>query len=489
MYSIFFLGILSFSLSLVLTPLIGTWFERRGLVDRPGVGHRHHASPVPRVGGIAIALSFLGAVALLLISPLNGASSVKLPLVWYLMPAAAIVFATGLVDDLVGLRPWSKLSGQAAAAVVAYWAGIRVLGVAGFSTHGWWSLPLTVLWLVGCTNAFNLIDGVDGLAAGIGLCGTLTIFIAALIQNNTPLALATVPLAGALLGFLRYNFNPASIFLGDCGSLSIGFLLGCYSAIWSQKSATLVGLTAPLMALAVPLLDTALSMGRRFLRHQPIFGSDRNHIHHRLLDRGFSPRRVALILYAVCGVAAAFSLLQSALHNQYGGLIVVMFCLTMWIGIEKLRYAEFNTALRLVLRGTFRHIVHTQLYTEDFEKKLTAATTTEECWRLIREASQELGFGQVRMRLGGSSFEQHLNGASTAQSFILRIPLSRTEYVNFAQSQEFSVKHLVAMAAFVDILRRALASRLHQFRPSTAAAGASVGHSASQVPQPVLVNE
>src|SRR3954464_14437999 len=130
---------------------------------------------------------------------------------------------------------------------------------------------------------------------------------AALLQDNTELAMATAPLVGAPSLFLRYNFNPASIFLGDCGSLTIGFLLGCFAALWSQKSATLLGMTAPLMALAVPLLDTGASVVRRFIRHQPIFSADRNHLHHRLLDRGFSPRKVALVMYGVCGVAAAFS--------------------------------------------------------------------------------------------------------------------------------------------------------------------------------------
>ncbi len=422
------------------------------------------------MGGIAIALSYLGSVALLLVSPLNGASSVQLPLAWYLMPATAIVFTTGLLDDLIGLRPWGKLAGQAVAALLAYWAGIRMVGVAGFSTHGWWSLPLTILWLVGCANAFNLIDGLDGLATGIGLCATLTIFVAALLQHHTPLALATVPLAGALLAFLRYNFNPASIFLGDCGSLSIGFLLGCYSVIWSEKSATILGLTAPLMALSIPLLDTALSIGRRFLRHQPIFGSDCNHIHHRLLDRGFSPRRVALVLYAVCGLAAALSLLQNALHNQFGGLIVVIFCMAMWIGIEELNYGEFDTALRLALGGTFRHIVHTQVYTASFEKKLAAATTKEDCWRLIREAGRDFGFGQVRMHLGGTSFEDHPDDSGAPECLTFRIPLSGTDYVSFAQHGNFSVKQSVAMTALVDILQRTLASRLPQFQSALAAA-------------------
>src|SRR5207248_2457378 len=166
------------------------------------------------------------------------------------------------------------------AACLAYWAGVHVLGVGGFSTHGWWSLPLTIMWLVGCSNAFNLIDGMDGLATGVGLFASFTMLAAALVQNNAPLALASAPLVGALLAFLRYNFNPASIFLGDSGSLTIGFVLGCFGAIWSQKSATLLGMTAPVMALSVPLLDTGIAVVRRFIRRQPIFSPDRNHVHH-----------------------------------------------------------------------------------------------------------------------------------------------------------------------------------------------------------------
>jgi UDP-GlcNAc:undecaprenyl-phosphate/decaprenyl-phosphate GlcNAc-1-phosphate transferase len=198
-YSIFFLAISSFLICLALTPVVRSWCHRRGVLDHPGVAHRRHSSPIPRVGGIAVVLSFIAAVGLLLLSPLHGAGSVQLPLVWYLLPAIAVVFATGLLDDVKGLNPWQKLFGQAVGAVLAYYAGIHVLGIAGFSAHGWWSLPLTILWLVGCANAFNLIDGLDGLAAGVGLFATLTMFLAALLQHNTPLALATVPLAGALL--------------------------------------------------------------------------------------------------------------------------------------------------------------------------------------------------------------------------------------------------------------------------------------------------
>ena len=180
----------------------------------------------------------------------------------------------GILDDLIGIEPWHKLIGQIIAGGLAYWAGIHVQGFGGYNLGPWWSIPLTILWLVGCTNAINLIDGIDGLATGVALFATCTTLIAALLQHNLALALAVVPLAGCLLGFLRYNFNPATIFLGDSGSLFIGFLLGYFSVLWSQKAATMLGMTAPLIALSVPLLDTGLAIFRRFLRRQPIFGAD-----------------------------------------------------------------------------------------------------------------------------------------------------------------------------------------------------------------------
>ena len=389
-------------------------------------------------------------------------------------------FATGLLDDLKGLSPWQKLFGQTAAAVLAYFAGIHVLGIGSWSADGWWSLPLTVLWLVACANAFNLIDGVDGLAAGIGLFATTTIFFAALLNHNTPLALATAPLAGALLAFLRYNFNPASIFLGDCGSLSMGFLLGCFSVIWSQKSATLLGMTAPLMALTIPLLDTVLSIGRRFLRHQPIFGSDRNHIHHRLLKRGFSPRRVVLVLYGLCGIAAVFSLLQTLLHKQVGVIIVVLFCGTLWIAVQRLGYVEFETAGRLTAQGAFRQIVHAQAYMVTFEKKLRDATTAEGCWLAIVELGREFGFAQVQLRLGASSFQEVLEAEGAQPRCTVRIPLSSTEYINLGHNRESSVGNYVASAGFVDAVQRALVPRIRDFRtafPEPIAASASLAAS------------
>jgi UDP-GlcNAc:undecaprenyl-phosphate GlcNAc-1-phosphate transferase len=461
MYSLLTLALASFTLSFLLTPLIRNLALRFALLDRPDHLRKLHTAPVPRIGGLPIALAYLAALGILLLSPLQGDTIVEqsLPLIWKLLPAAVLVFATGLFDDLIGLKPWQKLLGQLAAASLAYWAGVQIHGFASYSITGWLAFPITLLWLIGCTNAINLIDGVDGLAVGVGLFATITTLVAALLQGNMTLALATAPLAGALVGFLRYNFNPASIFLGDSGSLWLGFLLGCYAVIWSQKSATLLGMTAPLIALSIPLLDTALSILRRFLRGQPIFGADRSHIHHRLLDRGLTPRRAVLLLYAVCGLAAAFSLLQSTLRNQFAGLVIVLFCAAAWLGIQHLGYAELTVARRLIFRGTFHRVFNAQLQFRTLEQALTAATSVEECWQIIRDASRDSGFTHLALQLDHTVFEESLRHAEPSNSWTMRMPLSGSGLLNLTGEFEDPDRAMVA-APFAHAMRRSLQSAL-----------------------------
>ncbi len=348
------LCLVSLVLSLSLTPLFRNLFRVCGFVDLPNQSRKIHAGPVPRAGGIAIATSYLA--SFFIVQFFTGIMNSQLALVWKVLPSAAVIFAVGLIDDLFGLKHWQKLIGQVIASCVACWSGILVLDVVGVHTHAWWSIPATILWLLACTNAFNLVDGMDGLAAGVGVFSTLTIFVAALLQQNMALAMATVALAGCLLGFLRYNFNPATTFLGDSGSLLIGFVLGCYGIIWVQKSATFLGMTAPIMALSLPLFDVTLAIARRFLRTQSIFSADRGHIHHRLLDRGISPRKAVLLLYGLSSVVAVFSLLQGFSHsNQVAGVVVIVFCAVAWMGIQYLEYAEVPAvAGRSLFQGDLR---------------------------------------------------------------------------------------------------------------------------------------
>jgi UDP-GlcNAc:undecaprenyl-phosphate GlcNAc-1-phosphate transferase len=398
---------------------------------------------------------------LLVLTPLRGGALVSnhLGLAWKLLPAAGIVFVTGLLDDVIGLRPWHKIAGQLAAASLACWAGLRIAGVSGVSTVSWIGVPLTVLWLVAASNAFNLIDGVDGLAAGVGLFASVTMVLAAvLLQNNVPLALATIPLAGSLLGFLRYNFNPASIFLGDSGSLLIGFLLGCYGVMWTQKSATLLAMTAPLMTLAVPLLDAGLSVLRRFLRGQPIFRADRGHIHHRLLDRGFTPRTVALILYGFCGLAAAFSLVQSAAHSRTAGVAIVLFCGVTWVGIQYLGYAEFDLASRMLVRGGFRNSLNAQLAIRNLEQRLVSAATLDQCWDAVREACVTFDFAEVRLSAAGTIYFERGKTFPPERCWTLRLPLSAVDYISI--SRPSAAPAPTAVGPLIDVLSVVLAPRI-----------------------------
>jgi UDP-GlcNAc:undecaprenyl-phosphate GlcNAc-1-phosphate transferase len=430
-YSLALLAFSSFLLALFLTPLCRNLFRRWGWVDRPDGQRKLHSHPVPRAGGVPIMLAYLGAFGLLLAFPLAAGTLVKvaLPLAEKILWATAVVFAVGLLDDVRGLKPWEKFAGQVTAGCLAFGAGVDITHVGGLGVPVWLSLPLTVLWLVGCSNAFNLIDGVDGLAAGAGLFATVTILLGGLLNGNLPLAMATLPLAGALLGFLRYNFNPASIFLGDSGSLTVGFLLGCYGIMWSQKSTTVLGMTAPLMALAVPLLDTGVSIARRFLRQQPVFAGDAGHIHHRLLARGLTPRRVALLLYGACGLAAAMSLLASVRANKFAGVVIVLFCGAAWIGVQHLGYVEFGVVGRMFVDGAFRRQLNGQIALQALEETLTKTQDSQAHWIALCEICRRFGFTRVELRVNGSFRSEVLLGTDGAAGWSLSIPLADDSFL------------------------------------------------------------
>ena len=431
MYSLLFLVCVSFAISVALTPLCRNLFRRYGLVDAPDAGRKTHAQAVPRIGGVPILAACAVSFALLIASPLRAGNFVQqsLPFVWRVLPAVGLIFLTGLADDLKRLAPWQKLAGQVAAAVVACAGGIHIHTVGGHPLPAWLTIPVTLVWLVGCANAFNLIDGVDGLAAGLGLFATITTLAAALLGNNMWLALATAPLVGSLLGFLRYNFSPASIFLGDSGSLMVGFLLGCYGVIWSQKCATILGMTAPMMALAVPILDVMLSIVRRFLRGQPIFTADRGHIHHRLLDKGLTPRRVALVLYGVCGLGASLSLVVTVVQNQFGGLILVLFSAAAWLGVQNLGYVEFRMARRLLVAGAFQNMLNAHLALDRLDRSLAAATKLEECVSALEEASSSFGFHRVELVLAGRRYGKELARTNGHGAWELLVPLAGDDFV------------------------------------------------------------
>jgi UDP-GlcNAc:undecaprenyl-phosphate/decaprenyl-phosphate GlcNAc-1-phosphate transferase len=465
MYNLLLASFISFVIAAVATRVCRRVCLRLGIVDQPDRIRKLHAFPIPRTGGVAIAVAVTAAYGTLLL-PMAGAQmlSMHLGMAMRLAPAALIVFVTGLFDDLIGLSPRWKLAGQIAAAISAWAFGVRMGSLAGVPLNESMSLCLTVFWLLLCSNALNLIDGLDGLAAGVGLFATITAFIAALLHGNMELALVTAPLAGALAGFLRYNFNPASIFLGDCGSLLIGFLLGCFAVVWSEKSATLLGMTAPLMALSIPILDTALSIVRRFIRRKPIFGADRGHIHHRLLDRGFHPRRAVLVLYTCSGIAATLSLLQTVLDRSFSGAVIVAFCACVWVGIHKLGYVEFGVCRKLLAKGTFRNQVDATVSLLNFQEALAAADDPGSCWKLVRDTCRQFGFEDVRLLLAGVEYGERTS-RSTAARWTVRIPLSADEdYIQM--NREFQTPAPDVLASLADTLRSSLEPKIAAIRPS-----------------------
>lgn len=460
MYSLCLLSLVSLALSLILTPAVRDWSIRLGVVDRPDHGRKTHPRVTPRTGGAAIMASYAGAYGLLLLLPLKAGGVIhdNIGAIGRLLPAVAIVFCTGLADDWRNLRPWQKLSGEAAAAVAAYTAGVRILGVTGHVASPPIGFVLTVSWLILCANAFNLIDGVDGLAAGVGITATLTIFVAGMLHGDVTLGLATAPLAGCLIGFLRYNFNPASIFLGDSGSLVLGFLLGAYGVIWTQKAATMLGLAAPVMALALPLLEVALSVLRRFLRNEPIFLGDRGHIHHRLLDRGLTPRRVALLLYSVGCVGAVFSLAESVIQNRFAGLVILMFGGATYLGVHHLGYAEFEATRRFLWAG-LRPLLGAHVKLRVVECSLLAAGSVEQSWDALERGARSLGYTSIVACLKGVRFASGGAPSQAVAHWQMRLNLPGRDFVNITHCDDGSVQPVLVIP-FVELVRRILPAKL-----------------------------
>jgi len=423
MFVLLFLGVIACVLSFLLTPVVSRLFFALDIVDYPDGDRKLHGRPVPRAGGLPIALSYGGAIAAAIMILPEGShlASHHTPIFGWLFAAAAVILITGLVDDAVGLKPVPKLIMQLVAAGLACWGGVRIATIVDYPIPLWLGVPLTLFWIVACTNALNLIDGLDGLATGVSLFATLTAFTVACVEGNVGLALATAPLAGSLLGFLRYNFNPASVFLGDSGSLTVGFLLGCFSVIWCQKSATVLGMAAPLISLLVPLTDVGVSIARRFVSNRPIFAGDGRHIHHRLLARGFHPRTVTLLLYTACGGAAVLSLLDSLLSQTVGGVVVVIVCVLAWMGIHFLGYDEFAVARRLAGAHGFRRAVGEELCLRKFQSRIAGAATLEECWPIIRDLCYEMKFHSVGLFSPSQDFGDSRPPATTSAAEALAV--------------------------------------------------------------------
>ncbi|MGC2248869.1 MAG: MraY family glycosyltransferase [Terriglobales bacterium] len=398
--TLLFFGLFAFSLALsfVATREVRDIATRRGLVSTPG-GRHLHETPRPRLGGVAIFLAFSLSLALwlvlALIFPRLGAGVVPTTLLRIYLPAC-LIFCLGIYDDLHGAGPYLKFTVQAIAASMLFAGGMRVLDLPLIFPHTlpWFvGLPLTVLWVVAVTNAFNLIDGLDGLAAGSALFSTLVFFVVALVNQSWLCSLMSVTLAGAILGFLRFNFNPATIFLGDSGSLFIGFMLSALALAGAEKAPTFVAVAIPVVSFGLPILETSLSVVRRLISGRPIFTADREHIHHKLLQMGLSHRQVVIVLYAVSAVFAMLSLFLLWPTGSTLGLVLAVVGTGIWLGVQHLNYLEFGE-LRRVAQRTIeqRQIVINNLSVRRAVEELKAADNFEQVRSILVAAFETNDF-------------------------------------------------------------------------------------------------
>lgn len=335
--------VLAFTVALMatylLTPYVKELAIRVGAMDAPDA-RKVHTRPIPRMGGLAIYAGFILACL------------ASLHVNWEilgLMLGGTVILAVGIVDDMKQISPKAKLLGQIAAAGVLVLFGIRIEWLTnpfgGMIYLSYLSIPLTIFWVVGLTNTLNLIDGLDGLAAGVSTIASFTILLVAAQQNFWTVAILTAALAGSALGFLQHNFNPAKIFMGDTGSMFLGYMLAAVSVLGTVKSAATIALVVPAVALGLPIMDTAFAIIRRYLSGQPIFKPDKGHLHHRLLAMGLSQRQAVLLMYLISGCLGVSAVILTLVNQVSAALILLGLLGSAVLGAKKIGVLKGSNSL------------------------------------------------------------------------------------------------------------------------------------------------
>jgi UDP-GlcNAc:undecaprenyl-phosphate GlcNAc-1-phosphate transferase len=395
-------------LALAITPGV-IWLARRaGVVDYPGV-RSVHRKPVPRIGGLAIFISSLGPIlSVLYLRNDIGAAFRDIRLqVATLLGAATFVFLVGLADDLRRLPARFKFLAELVAAGALCVAGVQIgdLGITEglVVSLGWLGVPLTLLWVVGITNAVNLSDGLDGLAAGISAIACGVIAVLAIHSDNAIMAVFALALVGSLSGFLVFNFNPAKVFMGDCGSLFLGFTIAASSVMCMTKSSAVIGLALPALALGIPIFDTLFSMLRRFLERRSLFAPDRSHFHHRLLDLGFRQRHAVMIIYLLTLLSVGLGLFMMVSRDLsslivFGGILVLLLVLFRVVGAVRL--GETLTRLQERYRFSRRQRVQRTAF-EHVQLRIRQARNATQWWQTICEAAGRMDFAWIALTTTG----------------------------------------------------------------------------------------
>ncbi|MDI3535084.1 MAG: UDP-GlcNAc:undecaprenyl-phosphate/decaprenyl-phosphate GlcNAc-phosphate transferase [Thermosediminibacterales bacterium] len=315
--------IVALVLSYIFTPIVKKFAWKIGALDIPNDTRRMHTRPIPRIGGLAIFGAFV--LTSILVLPLTRT-------VEGILLGSAFIVALGVFDDIKNLPAKIKLIGQIAAAGILVLYGIRVEWVTnplgGMFYLGKLSIPLTIFWIVGVTNALNFIDGLDGLAAGVASIASLALLIVAIGEGQEHVVILTAILTGSAIGFLPFNFNPAKIFMGDTGAMFLGFVLAAISIEGAIKSAAAIALVVPILILGLPIFDTAFAILRRAVNGYPIMKADKGHLHHRLMAIGLNQRQTVLILYSISGLLGISAIVLSQIGLLEAGMI-----LTVLVGI------------------------------------------------------------------------------------------------------------------------------------------------------------
>ncbi len=326
--------IVAFTIALAVayfaTPRVKDFAIKVGALDAPD-DRKVHTKPIPRMGGLAIYAAFVLAVL---------ASMYVSREVMGLLVGGTVILIVGIIDDLKPLPARVKLLGQIIAAVVLVMFDIKIEWLTNpfgeMIYVEYLAIPLTILWVVGLTNTVNLIDGLDGLAAGVSTIASVTILLVALQQNFWTVAVLTAALAGSALGFLQHNFNPAKIFIGDTGSMFLGYMLAAISILGTVKSAATIALIVPIVALGLPILDTAFAIIRRYMSGRPIFKPDKGHLHHRLLEMGLTQKQAVLLMYVMSGCLGLSAIALTEVNKSFGAFIIVALLGIAFVGAKKI---------------------------------------------------------------------------------------------------------------------------------------------------------
>jgi UDP-GlcNAc:undecaprenyl-phosphate GlcNAc-1-phosphate transferase len=333
MSNIYILAIITALVSIIITPLVKRFAIKVNAIDIPKDERRVHNKPIPIMGGLALYISFV--IGTILYNGILTTSQLGIII------GVTIIVIGGIIDDIKELSPKYKLLIQIIAAICLLISGVRISIITNpfrsfypYLNIGWIHIPVTIIWIVGVTNAFNLIDGLDGLAAGIAFISSVTLMIVSILNGRLEAAFLTAVLSGAILGFLPYNFNPASIFMGDTGSQLLGFLLAAISIEGAIKSATAFVIAVPILAFGLPIYDTLFAMIRRKVNGRPMMQADKGHLHHRLLDMGLSQKQAVVIMYFISAVLGGIAIIAMQMSTQRAyfllALVIVIIVLIAW---------------------------------------------------------------------------------------------------------------------------------------------------------------